>query len=116
VKQNKLGEYAREKQNIQVYKVKQQLSLKPRQITSSPSNQAMWMANTKLQTQEGNNQNMRFLNAEDHTPPKAKIIKQAPPQTKATQTKRQTQSKTPTPPEDQIILDQPQDKHGPLKQ
>jgi hypothetical protein len=36
VKQSDLGEYAREKQNIQVYKVKHQLPLKPRQITSSP--------------------------------------------------------------------------------
>jgi hypothetical protein len=32
-------------------------------------------------------------------PPKIKAIKQATPQTKANQTKRQTQSKTPTPPE-----------------
>jgi hypothetical protein len=89
VKQSDLGEYAREKQNIQVYRIKYQLSLKPRQIKSSPSNQAMWMANTKLQTQEGSNQNTRFLNAKDHTPPESK----------ANQTKRQIQPKTPTPPE-----------------
>jgi hypothetical protein len=30
------------------------------------------MTNTKLSTQEGSNQNMRFLNAKDHTPPEAK--------------------------------------------
>jgi hypothetical protein len=30
------------------------------------------MANTTFQTQEGNNENMRFLNAKYHTPPEAK--------------------------------------------
>jgi hypothetical protein len=55
VKQSDLGEYeenAREKQNIQY----------TRQDTNSPSNQAIWMANIKFQTQEGSNQNTRFLN------------------------------------------------------
>jgi hypothetical protein len=47
---------------------------------------------------------------------------QAPPQTKANQIKRQTQQKTPTPPEventrfHQLRLDIPQDKHRLLKQ
>jgi hypothetical protein len=54
-------------------------------------------------------------------PPKIKAIKQATPQTKANQTKRQTQSKTPTPPEventrfHQFSLGKPQDKLRPLK-
>jgi hypothetical protein len=72
----------------------------------------MWMANTKLQTQEGSNQNTRFLNTKDHTPPESKVK----------HNKRQTQLKTQTPPEVQntrfyqISLDKPQDKHRPLKQ
>jgi hypothetical protein len=45
------------------------------------------MTNTKFSTQEGNNQNTRFLNAKDHTPPESK----------ANQIKRQIQPKTPTP-------------------
>jgi hypothetical protein len=47
VKQSDLGEYeedAREKQTIQVYKIKYQLPLKPRQSKTSPSNQVMCMA------------------------------------------------------------------------
>jgi hypothetical protein len=40
--------------------------------TNSPSNQAIWMANIKFQTQDGSNQNTRFLNAKDHTPPEPK--------------------------------------------
>jgi hypothetical protein len=61
------------------------------------------MANTNFKTQEGSKQNRRFLNAKDHTPPEPK----------ASQTKRQTQSKAPTPPEDentrfyQMSLDKP---------
>jgi hypothetical protein len=65
VKQSDLGEYeenARETQNIQ----------HTHQSTNTPSNQAIWMANTKLQTQEGSNQTMRFLNAKEHTPPRTK--------------------------------------------
>jgi hypothetical protein len=55
-------------------------------------------------------------------PPETKAIKEAPPQTKENQTKRQTQSKTPTPPEVentrfyQLFLDKPQDKHRSIKQ
>jgi hypothetical protein len=37
-----------------------------------PSNQTTWVANIKFQTQEGSNQNTRFLNVKDHTPPEAK--------------------------------------------
>jgi hypothetical protein len=59
------------------------------QSTNSPSNQAIWMTNIKFQTQEGNKKSTRFLNAKDHTPPEPK----------AKHTKRQTQSKTRTPPE-----------------
>jgi hypothetical protein len=55
--------------------IKHQLPLKLRQITSSPSNQAMWMANTKFQTQEGSKKSIRFLNAKDHTPPEPRQIK-----------------------------------------
>jgi hypothetical protein len=106
VKQDDLCEYeenAREKQNIHVYKSK---------APNSPSNQVIWMANIKFQTQEGSNQNTRFLNAKNHTPlePKAK------------HNKHQTQSKTRIPPEVknpmfyQMSLDKPQGNHRPLKQ
>jgi hypothetical protein len=33
-----------------------------------PSNQAMWMSNTKFQTQEGSKKSTRFVNGKDHTP------------------------------------------------
>jgi hypothetical protein len=36
----------------------------------------------KLSTQEGSNQNTRFLNGKSHTPPETKGIKQAPNSTK----------------------------------
>jgi hypothetical protein len=52
---NDSGEYeenAREKQNIQIYRIEH----KP------PSNQAIGFANTMFPTQEGINQNSRFLN------------------------------------------------------
>jgi hypothetical protein len=55
------------------------------------------MVNTNFPTQEGSNQNMRLLNAKNHTPPESK----------ANHNKRQTQSKTPTPLEH---------KYKPLKQ
>jgi hypothetical protein len=70
------------------------------------------MVTTKFQTQEGSKKSTKFLNAKDHTPPEPK----------AKHNKRQTQSKTQTPPEVenprfyQISLDKPQDKHRPLKQ
>jgi hypothetical protein len=54
------------------------------------------MTNTKFSTQEGNNQNMSFPNAKDHTPIETKANHKPNPQTKANQIKRQTQSKTPT--------------------
>jgi hypothetical protein len=60
-----------------------------KQIITSPSNQAIGMANTKFETQEGSNKNSRFLNGKKHTPP----------ETKANQTRRQAQPKSPTPPE-----------------
>jgi hypothetical protein len=56
-----------------IYTSKHQFPLKPRQIISSPSNQAIWVANIKFRTQEGSNQNTRFLIAKDHTPPEAKV-------------------------------------------
>jgi hypothetical protein len=80
--------------------------------SNSPSIQAIRMATTKFQTQEGSKKGTRFLNAKDHTPPEPKVK----------HTKRQTQSKTRTPPEVknprfyQVSLDKPQDKHMPLKQ
>jgi hypothetical protein len=46
-----------------------------RQITSSPSNQAIGMANTNFETQEGSNQNTIFLNGKNHTPTETKAIK-----------------------------------------
>jgi hypothetical protein len=52
--------------------------------TNSPSNQAVCMANTKFQTQEGSKKGTRFLNAKDHTPPELK----------AKHNKHQAQSKT----------------------
>jgi hypothetical protein len=73
------------------------------------------MINNKFSTQEGSNQNTRFLNAKDHTPPETKVNHKLPP-TKVNQIKRQTQSKAPTPPEDQMSLDKPQDTHKPLNQ
>jgi Flp pilus assembly protein TadD len=60
--------------------------------------------------------------AKYHTPPKTIARKQAPPQSKANQTKHQTQSNMPTPPEVentkfyQLSLDKPHDKHMRLKQ
>jgi hypothetical protein len=70
------------------------------------------MANTMFKTLGGSKQNTWFLKAKDHTPPEPKV----------NQTKRQTQSNTPTPPEVentrfyQMNLDKPQEKHRPLKQ
>jgi hypothetical protein len=66
----------------------------------------------KFRTQEGSNQNTRFLNTKDHTPPEPK----------AKHNKRQTQSKMRIPPEVknpmfyQMSLDKSQGKHRPLKQ
>jgi hypothetical protein len=80
------------------------------------------MANTKFETQEDNNQNTGLLNDKNHTPPETKAIKQGPPQSKANQTKHQTQSKKPTLSEVensrfyQLSLNKTQDKHRPLKQ
>jgi hypothetical protein len=105
VKQSDSGEYeenAREKQNIQY----------TRKSRSSPSNQAIRMTNTKFSIHEGSNQNMRFLNAKDHTPPESK----------ENQTKHRMQPKTSTPPEVenlrfyQMSLNKPEGKHRPLKQ
>jgi hypothetical protein len=76
MKKDDLGEYGenvREQQNIQY----------TRQSTNSPSNQAIWMTNTKFQTQEGSKKSTRFLSAKVHTPPEPKVK----------HTKRQTQSK-----------------------
>jgi hypothetical protein len=62
-------------------------------------------------TQEGSNQNSTFLNDK----------RQYSPSNQGNQIKRQTQQKTPTPPEventrfHQLSLDTPQDKHWPLK-
>jgi hypothetical protein len=50
-----LGEYEKMQQKskkIQIYKIKH----------NSPSNQVMGLKNTKFLTQEGSNQNSRFLN------------------------------------------------------
>jgi hypothetical protein len=61
------------KANYTIYVPKHLLPLKPRQIISSPSNQAIWVANIKFGTQEGSNQNTRSLNAKDYTPSEAKV-------------------------------------------
>jgi hypothetical protein len=80
VKQSDLGGYeenAREKQKIQIYKIKHKL----------PSNQVIKMANTKFELKRAATKTQGFSMAKDHTPR----------ETKANQTKRQTQPKTPTP-------------------
>jgi hypothetical protein len=59
--------------------------------TNSPSHQAIGMANTKFETQEGSNQNTGFLNGKNHTPPEAENTRFY-----------------------QISLDKPQDKPRPL--
>jgi hypothetical protein len=95
-----------------IYMIKHQLPLKPRQITSSPSNQTMWMANTKFQTQEGSKKSTKI----------SQCKRPYSPWTKAKHNKRQTQSKTWTPPEVenpmfyQMSLDKPQGKYRLLKQ
>jgi hypothetical protein len=77
-----------------------------------PLNPSHMDDNIKLQTQEGSNQNSRFLNVKDHTPLESKT----------NQTKHQIQPKTPTPPKVenprfyQLSLDKPQGKHRPLEQ
>jgi hypothetical protein len=43
-----------------------------------PSNQAIWMANTNLQTQEGSKKSIRFLNAKNHIPPETKANHKLP--------------------------------------
>jgi hypothetical protein len=77
VKQGDLGEYDENGREVKyiIYMIKHQLPLKPRQITSSRSNQSMWMANTKFQTQEGSKKSTRFLNIKDHTPLEPRQIK-----------------------------------------
>jgi hypothetical protein len=87
----------------------------PSQIKANhklPLNPSHMDDNIKLQTQEGSNQNSRFLNVKDHTPLESKT----------NQTKHQIQPKTPTPPKVenprfyQLSLDKPQGKHRPLEQ
>jgi hypothetical protein len=79
------------------------------------------MANTKFSAQEGSNQNMRFLNAKYHTPPKAKANHKLP-LIPSQSNQAPTQQRTPTPSEVknprfyQMSLDKSQDKHRPLKQ
>jgi predicted glycoside hydrolase/deacetylase ChbG (UPF0249 family) len=83
VKQNDLSGYEeniREKQKIQYTRQKHQLPLKLSHMDGK---------HQISQTQEGSNQTMRFLNTKEHTPTKTKV----------NQIKRQTQQKTPTPPE-----------------
>jgi hypothetical protein len=64
------------------------------------------MTTTNFQLKRVATKTRDFSMAKDHTPPEAK----------SNQIKRQTQSKTPTPPEDKMSLDKPQGKHMPLKQ
>jgi hypothetical protein len=64
-----------------------------RQNTSSPSNQAIGMANTNFPTQEGSNQSISFLNGKNHTPSEVENTKFY-----------------------QLSLDKSQVKIGPLKQ
>jgi hypothetical protein len=95
-----------------IYTSKHQLLLKQRQIASSPSNQAIWVANIKFQTQGGSNQHTRFSMQKTILPPKPKVK----------HNKRQIQPKTRTPPEVenprfyQISLYKSQDNHRPLKE
>jgi hypothetical protein len=91
VKQTDLGEYeenAREKQNIQIYIIEAQLPLKPSHKDGKH----------QIQNSRGQQSKHRVSQWQKSYPPKTKAIKQAPPQTKANQTKRQTRSKTSTPP------------------
>jgi hypothetical protein len=86
VKQSDLGEYeenAREKQNIQY----------TRQSTDSPSNQAIWMANTNFQLKRVATKTQGFSMTKDNTPPEVENIRFY-----------------------QLSLDTTQDKHRPLKQ
>jgi hypothetical protein len=89
--------------------------------TNSPWNQAKWMTNTTFQTQEGSNENMRFLNAKDHTAPEAKANHKLPLNPWQIKSSAKLDKKAPTPFEVenlrfyQMSLDKPQDKHRPLK-
>jgi hypothetical protein len=58
-----------------IYMPNHQLPLKPRQITSSPSKQVIWVANIKFWTQKSSDQDTRFLNAKDYTPHEPRQIK-----------------------------------------
>jgi hypothetical protein len=90
VKQSDLAEYeenVKEKQRDTNIQGKSQAPLKPSHRDGKH----------QAPTQEGSNQTQGFSMARDHTPPETNAIKQAPRGTKANQTKRQTQSKTPTP-------------------
>jgi hypothetical protein len=71
VKQCDLGEYEEMQEKSKIYNIKSK-------SINSPSSQDIRMANTTFQTQEGSNENMRFLNAKDHTPPEAKANHKLP--------------------------------------
>jgi hypothetical protein len=105
VKQNDLGEYeenTREKQKMQVYKIKHQIPLKPS------------YRDDKHKVPNSRGQQPKYKLSQSQKP--------YPPKIKANKNKHQTQTKTPTPPEvkntrfHQFSLDKPQDKLGPLKQ
>jgi hypothetical protein len=76
------------------------------------------MTNTKFKTQEGSNQNMRFLNDKRPYPPETKANHKL--HLKSRQIKSSAKLNQ-TPPEEenkrfyQLSLGKPQDKHRPLK-
>jgi hypothetical protein len=84
------------------------------------------MANTKFETQEVRNQNTRFLSGKGPYTPwnqgKSKQVPNSPKDANSPSNKRQTEPKTPTPPEEenskfhQVSLGKPQDKLRPLEQ
>jgi hypothetical protein len=79
------------------------------------------VVNIKFRTQESSNQNTRFLNAKDYTPPEAKMNHKLPPQTEPIKSSTNSTKDTNSPEVEnprfyQMSLDKSQDKHRPLKQ
>jgi hypothetical protein len=56
-----------------IYKIKHQLPLKPRQSTSSLSNQAMWMATPSSKLKRAASKTQGFSMTKDNTPPETKV-------------------------------------------
>jgi hypothetical protein len=93
---------------IKIYNIQEKSQAPPQTKANHklPIKPSHMNGNIKFQTQEGSKKSTRILNVKDHTPLESKT----------NQTKRQIRPKTPTPPDDQMSLDKPQDTHKPLKQ